>query len=47
VKRIDPEKREEWEMGLYEPLPGRKPTPAQIEKEGEDFMNFMSSLGGM
>lgn len=47
VERLDPEKREEWEMGLADPLPGREPSPAQIEREGEDFMNFMSTMGGI
>jgi hypothetical protein len=44
VARIEPEKREEWEAMLNDPLPGEKPaeaTPRQIEQEGMDFMAAM------
>lgn len=41
VARIDPEKREQWEMELRAPLPGQekaKPTPFVAEQEASDFM---------
>jgi len=46
VTHIDPEKREEWERMLNEPIPGREPTPLQLEQEAEDFMSFMGMMGG-
>lgn len=41
VERIDPEKREEWDAMLTDPLPGREttqPAPFQVEDEGASFM---------
>jgi hypothetical protein len=41
VERIDPEKREEWDVMLTDPLPGREkaaPAPFQVEQEAESFM---------
>lgn len=43
VQRIDPEKREEWESMLADPLPNQvteksAPTPFQAEDEGASFM---------
>jgi hypothetical protein len=43
------ENREEWDRLLLEPLPGAKPakpTPAQIEQEGAEFMQFMGTMQG-
>lgn len=45
VERIEPEKREQWEMMLTEPLPGQEkapPTPFQAEQEANDFMATMA-----
>lgn len=45
VERIEPEKREQWEMMLTEPLPGMEkaaPTSIQAEDEGADFMAAMA-----
>lgn len=45
VERIEPEKREQWEMMLTEPLPGMEtapPTPIEAEQEGMDFMSTMA-----
>jgi len=45
VERIDPEKREQWEAQLVEPLPGQEkapPTPFQAEDEAADFMATMA-----
>ncbi len=45
VARIDPEKREQWDIQLVEPLPGRektKPSDATIELEGAGFMALMN-----
>lgn len=47
VTNIEPEKREQWEMMLTEPLPGQvevkaAPTPLQAEDEGADFMAAMA-----
>jgi hypothetical protein len=43
LNHIDPEKREEWDAMLEAPLDGSraKPTDAQIESEGADFMALM------
>jgi hypothetical protein len=44
LARLDPEKREEWDAMLMAPLdPSKKakPTDAQIEAEGADFMALM------
>jgi hypothetical protein len=41
VERIDPEKREAWDMDLIAPLPwlkDRAPTESMIEAEGDLFM---------
>jgi len=43
VERIDPEKREEWDALLNDPLPNQvvqraAPTPFQAEDEGASFM---------
>jgi hypothetical protein len=41
VARIDPEKREQWEIELRAPLPGWEkvePTPFVAEQEAADFM---------
>jgi len=41
IDHIDPEKREEWDIMLHDPLPGREkaePTPFQVEQEAADFM---------
>lgn len=32
-------------MALEAPIAGREPTPAQLEREGEDFMSFMGQMG--
>lgn len=45
VERIDPEKREEWDMMLSAALPGQEkaePTEQQMEQEGADFMAAMA-----
>lgn len=45
LKRIDPKEREEWDRMLVAPLPGQetaKPTEAQLEAEGQDFMALMA-----
>lgn len=45
VERVQPEKREEWEMMLETPLPGlekAEPTPFQAEDEAADFMATMA-----
>lgn len=49
VERIGPEKREEWEYQMKMPLPGqeKRATPAQIEDEGESFMQMMALQGSM
>lgn len=48
VERIDPEKREEWEMQLNEPFYNDTPTQAQLEREAEGFMALMgSNMPGM
>lgn len=44
VKRIEPEKREEWEAMLDAPIPGMEPTPAMVEAEGQSFMDLMSAV---
>ena len=43
VQRIDPEKRDMYDMMLTEPLEGqaKKVTPATTEAEGADFMATM------
>jgi len=41
VQFMDAEKREEWDVMLEAPLPGAKPTEAQIEREGESFLAAM------
>jgi hypothetical protein len=51
VGRIDPEKREEWEMSLDAPLPGESaaaalPSPATVEAEGEAFMAAFGQFSG-
>jgi len=49
VQRIDPDKREEWEVDLESPLPGRekaKPSERTIEREGADFMAAMMQHQG-
>lgn len=45
VDRIDPETREEWDMMLSAPLPGReaKPSPAELEADGASFMALMAT----
>lgn len=46
IARIDPEKREQWDIQLAEPLPGRekdKPSEATIEAEGAGFMALMAT----
>lgn len=50
VERMDPEKREQWEMMLTDPLPGREkaaPSPITAEQEGADFMAAMAAHQGM
>lgn len=50
LDRIEPEKREEWLAMLEMPLPWRpdaEPSQETLEREGQDFMNFMASMGGM
>jgi hypothetical protein len=47
VKRIDPEKREQWEFDLDAPLPWQKdraPSQEQLDREGADFLNFMNQF---
>jgi hypothetical protein len=47
INRIDPAKHEQWIQQLSAPLPGtekKKPTPAQIEAEGADFMATMQMV---
>lgn len=46
VKRIDPEKREEWDAMLEAPIPGlsTEPSEAQIEAEGQSFMALMAAV---
>jgi hypothetical protein len=47
IARIDPQKVEEWLAQLQAPLPGaekKKPTQAQIEAEGADFMATMQMV---
>lgn len=49
LERIEPDKREQWEFDLDSPLPwetDREPSPEQLEREGQDFMNFMTSFNG-
>lgn len=50
LQRIDPEKREQWEFDLDAPLPWEKadraPTQEQLEREGQDFLNFMQQVNG-
>ena len=49
LDRVDPEKREEWEMQLDLPLPGeedREPSEAVLEMEGQNFMAAMMQAGG-
>lgn len=46
VERIEPDKREQWEMMLTEPLPGMEAAPAtpfQAEQEGADFMAALAA----
>lgn len=33
-------------MNLEMPFPGREPTQAELEKEGEDFMKVFGMFGG-
>jgi hypothetical protein len=47
VKRIDPEKREQWEFDLDAPLPwsaNQEPSQEQLDREGMDFLNFMNQV---
>lgn len=47
IKRLDPEKREQWEAEMDAPLPwqiNKAPSQEQIEEEGQDFMNFMNQI---
>lgn len=44
MQRIDPEKREEWEYQMYQPLPGHEPTEMQLQVEGDAFMAAMGAL---
>lgn len=46
---MNPDKHEEWIASLTEPLPwqiNKGPSPEQLEREGADFMNFMSQIKG-
>jgi hypothetical protein len=46
IERISAEKREQWEMDLAAPLPGRekaRPTPLQVDQEAADFMATMQA----
>jgi hypothetical protein len=45
VAHIEPEKREQWEIMLSDPLPGQEkapPTPFQAEDEAADFMSTLA-----
>jgi len=47
IARIDPEKREEWDVMLTDPLPNQvqkkaEPTPFQAEDEAASFMATMA-----
>lgn len=49
VERV--ENRDEFDTNLLEPLPGTrrkavKPSAVEVEREGEDFMSFMSAVNG-
>lgn len=48
VERINPEKLEQWQWELEQPLPGqeKKPTEGQTEDEGQGFMDFMAGMRG-
>jgi hypothetical protein len=45
VQRVAPEKREAWDLMLSEPLEGlspKRPSQAQVEAEGQGFMDLMA-----
>jgi hypothetical protein len=44
VERIDPEKRDMWEMMLQEPFEGQEPNQMTDEEEGLAFMNAMAAI---
>lgn len=49
LDRIEHDKLEGWIVALNEPLPwmmDRGPSPEQLEREGNDFMNFMNQVNG-
>ena len=48
ISRIDPERREEWEAMLNDPLPGEeaKPSDTDLEMDGDSFMSAMTLMTG-
>lgn len=47
VKRVQPENREEFDMALVAPLPGRSTVSPQIEEDnGAAFMALLGATGG-
>jgi hypothetical protein len=41
---MNQEQREKWDFMLNEPLPGRAPTPAQLQRESDDFMQVLGAF---
>lgn len=45
IQRVDVEDRDMWLAKLYEPLPGREPSPETVKMEMESFAEFASAFG--
>jgi hypothetical protein len=45
IQRVDHDDRTQFDMQLYEPLPGREPSPETVKMEMDSFAEFASAFG--
>lgn len=45
IQRVDADDRAQFDMQLYEPLPGREPSPETVKMEMDSFATFASAFG--
>jgi hypothetical protein len=44
VGGMNEEQREKWDYVLNEPIAGREPTPAQLQRESDQFMDVLGKF---